>query len=112
MIKIQKQIKKIILRSGIIYISTGGRWTPVLATGHTASAHAADSSIHVCSTISLTFWLYSRLSRSYSWAAAALAGDAGLGSLSSDCIEVRMAAMSYIGDHWFCRISRHILPSW
>jgi hypothetical protein len=26
-------------------------------------------------------------------------------------IEVRIAATSYIGLHWFCRMSRHMLPS-
>ena len=44
-------------------------------------------------------------------AASGLAGEAGLGSHSSDCSELRIAEMSYMGDHWFCRMSRQIEPS-
>ena len=59
----------------------------------------ADSSTQLCSTISRTRLLYSRRSRSYSCDASAFAGDAGLGSLSKDWMEVRIADMSYIGLH-------------
>ena len=55
--------------------------------------------------------MYSRLFSLNIRAASELAGEFGLGSQSSDWIEVRIAATSYMGLHWFCRISNQMLPS-
>lgn len=65
----------------------------------------------LCSTHAFTRFSYSRRFSLYSWAAIELAGELGLGSLSSDCIEVRMADTSYVGLHRFCRMSRQMPPS-
>mgnify|MGYP007125072222 CR=1 FL=1 len=48
----------------------------------------------LCSTTSFTRFAYSLRFSCHSRAASALAGEFGFGSLSSDWIEVRMAAMS------------------
>ena len=62
------------------------------------------------STISRTRRVYSLRFSRYKFAASALAGEFGLGSWSRDWIEVRIAATSYVGDHRFCKMSRHNSP--
>ena len=54
----------------------------------------SSSAAHDCSTISFTLRSYSLRFSWYSRAASELAGELGLGSHSSDWIEVRMAEMS------------------
>lgn len=46
----------------------------------------------------------------YNWAALALAGEAGLGSVRRDCIETRIDETVKTGVHIFWMISRHIWP--
>ena len=59
--------------------------------------HDVFYSFHDSSTVSRTFLIYSFLFSVNNRAASALAGELGLGSCSSDWIEVRMAATSYVG---------------
>lgn len=54
--------------------------------------------------------MYSLRFSRYKLAASALAGEFGLGSWSRDWIEVRIAATSYVGDHRFCKMSKHNSP--
>ena len=51
-----------------------------------------------------------RLSRNKA-AASSFAGDAGFGSLRSDCIATSMLVILYIGLHCDFNMSMHILPS-
>eukprot|EP00490_Sorites_sp_Unknown_P020993 CAMPEP_0114648042 /NCGR_PEP_ID=MMETSP0191-20121206/6139_1 /TAXON_ID=126664 /ORGANISM="Sorites sp." /LENGTH=55 /DNA_ID=CAMNT_0001861243 /DNA_START=70 /DNA_END=237 /DNA_ORIENTATION=+ len=54
----------------------------------------ASAAAQLSSTISVTRRLYSRRFSDQSFAASLFAGELGLGSVSKDWIEVRMAEMS------------------
>ena len=73
-----------------------------------ASAEAQSSQLF--STVSRTRFVYSFLLSLYRFDASTLAGDEVLGSFRRDCMLVRMAATSYVGDQRFCRMSRHSSP--
>lgn len=77
----------------LCYIS-GCSFTDPLVVASVSSSLVLESSNQLSSTISLTRLLYSRRSRSYNCEASPLAGDAGFGSLSKDCIEVSIADIS------------------
>ena len=55
--------------------------------------------------------LYSCLSCWNSLAASGLAGDPQLGSVRSDCMEVRMVHTLWQGDHLSWIMSKHMDPS-
>jgi len=70
----------------------------------------SSGSSQLSSTVARTLLTYSFMFSLYSCAASAFAGLFGLGSCSSDWIEVKIAATSYVGDHRFWRISKQSSP--
>lgn len=75
-----------------------------------SSSSSLSSSIQLFSTVSRTRFTYCDRWSLYKFAASTLAGDEMFGSFKSDWIDVKMLETSYVGDHRFCKISRHNSP--
>lgn len=70
----------------------------------------SSGSNQLSSTVNFTLLTYSFIFSLYNCAASAFAGLFGLGSCNKLCMLVKIAATSYVGDHRFCKISKHSSP--
>ena len=70
----------------------------------------SSGSNQLSSTVNFTLLTYSFIFSLYNCAASAFAGLFGFGSCNKLCMLVKIAATSYVGDHRFCKISKHSSP--